>query len=116
MGEGQPRADMATNGPTPPPSERDLAELTALADGTAKGRTRRRIEQRVAASPELQAALERQRKAVSALAVTREVFAPAGLRARVGAERRERAPAMRRQRFRLAGGVAMAGAAAALIV
>jgi anti-sigma factor RsiW len=107
---------MATNGPNPQPSERDLAALAALADGTAQGRARRRIEAKVAASPELQAALERQRQAIAVLAVTRDVYASAGLRARIGAERRERAPVMRRRRISMAGGVAIAGAAAALIV
>jgi hypothetical protein len=107
---------MATNGPTDQPTDRDLAAVAALADGSARGRARRRIEASVAASPQLQAALERQRQALMALAVTHDVYAPAGLRARVAAERRERAPAMRRQRFSLAGGVAIAGAAAALII
>ena len=107
---------MAAEEPTSKISDRDLAELAALADGSLRGRRRRALEQRVAASPELESALERQREAIAALAVTREVYASAGLRARVEAERRERAPAMRRQRFSLAGGVAMAGAAAALII
>jgi len=93
------------------PEDRDAAELTALADGTLSGRRRRLLQERVAGSPEMRAELERQRRAVSALRSV-DVAAPAGLRARVEAEReRARRPARRR---RLALGGALVGAAAAV--
>ena len=85
------------------------AELTALADGSLTGRRRRRLEERVAAAPALRVEVERQRSAVVALRSV-ALAAPAGLRARVAAERdRARRPARRR---RTALGGALAGAVA----
>jgi hypothetical protein len=66
--------------------DRTLADLTALADGTLRGRRRARLEAEVARSPELQGALERQRRAVAALRSVEE-RAPASLRERVEAAR-----------------------------
>jgi hypothetical protein len=92
------------------PNDPEHSELTALADGTLSGRRRRRLEERVASEPGLRPELERQRLAVAALRST-ELAAPAGLRARIEAEReRARGPARRR---RLALGGALAGVAAA---
>src|SRR5215211_6393192 len=68
------------------PNDAEHSELTALADGTLSGRRRRRLEERVASEPGLRAELERQRLAVAALRSS-ELAAPAGLRARIEAER-----------------------------
>jgi hypothetical protein len=94
--------------------ERTLRELTQLADGTLRGARRAALEERIRTSPELAAALERQRAAVTALRGL-EVAAPAGLRERVEAERRRPSAPVRRRRFALAGGLAAATAAAALV-
>ena len=93
--------------------ERAERQLAALADGALGDRERAAIEARVRESPELAAALERQRASVAALGALRgELAAPAGLRARIEAERsRPSAPVRRR---RLAFGGALAGAAAAV--
>jgi hypothetical protein len=94
---------------------RDVAELAALADGSLAPERRAALEARVAASSELAERLAEQERA---LALTRsaaaEVEAPAGLRARVAAERRAgRAP--RTRRFVLVGAAAAAATAAAAV-
>jgi anti-sigma factor RsiW len=61
-------------------SERDL---TALADGSLPASRRPRIERAVAASPQLQADLAAQRRALAALAAASEERAPSVLRARL---------------------------------
>jgi hypothetical protein len=100
------------------PSDDDrIAELTALADGTLRGRRRRRLVAELERSPQLAEALAKQRRAVDALRSV-ESRAPAGLRARVDAERRERGA--RRsgawlRRPALAGGLAAAAAFALLL-
>jgi hypothetical protein len=92
------------------PQDPEHSELTALADGTLSGRRRRRVEERVAREPQLRAELDRQRLAIDALRSV-DLPAPAGLRARIEAEReRVRGPA---RRPRLALGGALAGAVAA---
>ena len=78
-------------------ADAELAELAALADGTLAPQRRAALEARVEASPELADLLAEQQRA---LAFTRdaadEVEAPAGLRARVEAQRgRRRVPAAR---------------------
>jgi hypothetical protein len=80
--------------PFPP----DEAELAALADGSLAPERRAELEARVEASPELAERLAEQRRAVAlARAAAAEVDAPAGLRARIEAQRRaRRAPARRR--------------------
>jgi hypothetical protein len=91
--------------------ERTQRELAALADGSLRGEPRNALEARLADSPELRGALERQRSAAAALQGL-DIAAPAGLRSRIEAERpRARAP---RHRRRLAFGGALAGAAAAI--
>jgi Anti-sigma-K factor rskA len=95
---------------------RDVAELAALADGSLAPDRRAELEAQVAASSELADRLAEQERA---LALTRgaatEVEAPAGLRARVAAERRAgRAP--RTRRFVLVGAAAAATAAAAVAI
>jgi hypothetical protein len=87
------------------------AELTALADGTLRGRRRARLLAEVGSSPELAERFEKQRRAVAALRSVDE-RAPAWLRARVEPERKRR---RRPLSLPLAGGLA-AGAAFALIL
>jgi hypothetical protein len=94
--------------------ERTMRELTQLADGTLSGAKRTALEERIRTSPELSAALERQRTAVAALRGL-DVAAPPGLRARVEGERQRPSAPVRRRRVALAGGLAGAAAAAALV-
>jgi anti-sigma factor RsiW len=104
--------------------EDHFTELTALADGTLSARRRRRLEAELERSPELAEALAKQRRAVDALRSV-EARAPAGLRARVEAERRERGarrPGVARggpgawlRRPAFAGGLAAAAAFALLL-
>jgi hypothetical protein len=87
------------------------AELTALADGTLRGRRRARLLAEVGRSPELAEQFERQRRAVAALRSVDE-RAPAWLRARVEPERgRPRSPVS----LPLAGGLAAAAAFALIL-
>jgi hypothetical protein len=88
--------------------DRDLADVAALADGSLPEERRAEVERRVAASPELSASLERQRRAVEAVRAA-AVPAPAGLRARL-----ERSRAARRRPVGIALG--LAGAAAAILL
>jgi anti-sigma factor RsiW len=69
-------------------SEAELAELCALADGTLPVERRPAVESRVAASPELQELLERQRRVVAATQALADEPAPASLQAAVEAGRR----------------------------
>jgi hypothetical protein len=103
--------DSSHNGEIDERTERELAQL---ADGRLAGRRREALEARVASSPALRIALERQRSVATALRGL-EVDAPAGLRARVGAERRAPSPPVRRRRFAIAGALAAGAAAAALV-
>jgi hypothetical protein len=95
------------------PGDDRLAELTALADGTLRGRRRARLLAEIGRSPELAEQLEKQRRAVAALRSVDEP-APAWLRSRVEPERGRR---RRRISFSvpLAGGLA-AGAAFAVLL
>src|SRR5918997_1542560 len=88
-----------------------LAELTALADGTLRGRRRARLLAELSSSPQLAERFEKQRRAVAALRSVDE-RAPAWLRARVEPERRRRGF---RVSMPLAGGLA-AGAAFAILL
>lgn len=90
--------------------ERDLADLTALADGSLPEERRPEVERRVAASHELSGLLARQRRALETVRGA-AVPAPAGLRARVEAER-----AHRRRPVGAAAGLAAAAAGAGLLV
>jgi anti-sigma factor RsiW len=92
-------------------SEREMAELAALADGTLAPERRAEVEARVAASPELQELLERQRRSVAATRALAEEPAPESLREAV--EARLGGPEPRRRRgMRLAPRLALAGALA----
>jgi hypothetical protein len=95
-------------------SERDQRDLVALADGTIDGRKRDALEARIAESPELQTALERQRAALTALRSLDELAVPAGLRAQLSAERSTPSRQVRRRRFAIGGVLAGAAAAVAL--
>jgi Anti-sigma-K factor rskA len=96
----------------------DEAELAALADGSLAPERRAALEARVDASPELAERLAEQRRAVSlAQAAATEVEAPAGLRARVEAQRgARRAPNRRRFAVVAAAGVAALAVALPLTV
>jgi hypothetical protein len=93
---------------------REIAELAALADGSLPPERRAALEVQVAASPELAERLAEQQRAVAlARSAASEVEAPAGLRARIDAERRSRRARVP-QRFVLAGTAAVAIAAVAV--
>jgi hypothetical protein len=89
--------------------ERDLADVTALADGSLPEGRRAEVERRVAGSPELSAMLERQHRALHAVRAA-AVPAPPSLRARVGAA------AAPRRSPPLVAALGLAGAAAAALV
>jgi hypothetical protein len=96
-------------------SEREMAELCALADGTLPSDRRAAVEARVASSPELQELVDRQRRAVTATRALASEPAPASLREAVEARRqalnRRRGPASR-----LVPRLAVAGALATALV
>jgi hypothetical protein len=91
---------------------REIAEISRLADGTLADERRAEVEARIAASGELAEAYAHERRAVELLRSARERDrAPAGLRARIEAER----PSARtRARRRVTYGGALAGALAAV--
>jgi hypothetical protein len=93
--------------------ERTRRELARLADGSLRGRARAELEARVATSPSLRAALERQRAGLTALRGL-EMDAPARVRAKVEAERATPSRRVRRGRLGIAAGLAGAAAAIAL--
>jgi anti-sigma factor RsiW len=95
-------------------SEREIAELCALADGTLPAERVAAVEARVAASPELQELVQRQRRALAATRALASDPVPDSLRSSVEAHRR---PAARRRRaLGLAPRLALAGALAAAVV
>lgn len=105
---------MASRADHTPPTATELAELSALADGTLDPARRAEVQARVQASPELTALYERERMVVDALHEVRATErAPARLRARIDASRPSRRTVSRR-RFVYAGGVAAALAAVVL--
>jgi anti-sigma-K factor RskA len=88
-------------------------ELAALADGSLPADRRCPLEEQVSVSPELADLLAEQERAVAlAWSAAVEVSAPAGLRARIEAQRRA-SRARRRRRVRL--GLAAAAAAVAAV-
>lgn len=96
------------------PTAAELADLSALADGTLDPGRRAEVEARIAASPQLSALYERERRVVTALHQARgSERAPAALRARIEAARPSRRTVARR-RFAYAGGLAGALAVVAL--
>src|SRR5436190_4752063 len=72
-------------------SERDFADLCALADGSLPAERRAEVEARVAASPELQELVDRQRKAVARTQALESEPVPASLEAAIEKQRRPRA-------------------------
>jgi anti-sigma factor RsiW len=111
---------MATDEQHPTPTQ--MAEISALADGTLDPARRSEVAARVAASPELSERLERERRVVAVLHEARSRDrAPAALRARIEADRRSRgAPVAARIRAgwtaATAGAVAVLAVALALII
>ena len=99
-------------------SERQMADLCALADGTLPADRQQAVEAWVAASPELQVLLERQRRSLSATRVAASEPVPPSLPAAVEAQLpKRRRDDMRRLVPRLAfGGAAAAAVAVALVV
>lgn len=107
---------MAAGADQTKPTARELADVSALADGTLDPSRRAEVEARVAASPELSALYARERRVVVALHEARAgERAPARLRARIEAARPTRRAAARRK-FTYAGALAGALAAAALVL
>jgi len=99
-------------------SAEEMADLSALADGTLPAERRAAVEARVAASPELRALVERQRRAVVATGAAASEPVPASLQAAV--EERVRGGRQRRSRAgglvpRLAFGAAAAAVAAVVL-
>jgi anti-sigma factor RsiW len=94
-------------------SEHEIAELSALADGTLPPDRVAAVEARVAASPELRELVDRQRQAVAATRMLADEPVPDSLSSSFEAHRRARA--RRRPALRLAP-VALAGAVVAAVV
>jgi anti-sigma factor RsiW len=91
-------------------TQRELDDLSALADGTLDPARRHAVEARIAASPELGALYQRERRVLAALYEARATErAPAALRARLEAARPRRRTVARR---RIAYGGGLAGALA----
>jgi hypothetical protein len=105
---------MGSRAEQPQPTATELADLSALADGTLDPARRAGVQARIQASPELTALYERERLVVDALHQARATErAPARLRESIDAARPSRKTAARR-RFVYAGGVA--GALAAIVL
>jgi anti-sigma factor RsiW len=101
-------------------TSQQIADLSALADGTLDDARRPEVEAMIARSPELQQLYERERRVVEVLHEARATErAPAHLRARIDAQRPSSRVAIRRRiQFggALAGCLAAAAAALALVL
>jgi hypothetical protein len=96
------------------PSRRELADLSALADGTLDAARRAEVQARVSASPQLTELYAHERRSVELLHRARERDrAPAALRARIEAARPGTAS---RARWRVGYGGALAGALAVIVL
>jgi hypothetical protein len=105
---------MASRADQTKPTATELADLSALADGTIDPARKADVEARIAASPDLSALYERERRVVDALHQVRATErAPASLRTKIEASRPSRRTAARR-RFAYAGTAAAALAAVVL--
>ena len=105
---------MASRADQTKPTAAELADLSALADGSLDPARKADVEARIAASPELSALYAQERRVVDALHHARATErAPERLRAKIDASRPSRATAARR-RFAYAGAAAAALAAVAL--
>src|SRR5579862_6782223 len=80
---------------SPKPTARDLADLSALADGSLDPSREHAVRAMIASSPQLRARYERERQAVEALNAVRADRAPDRLRARIEAQRRAATPQRR---------------------
>jgi hypothetical protein len=90
---------------------KQMADISALADGSLDPSRRDAVQARIAGSPDLTARYERERRVVELMAAARAERAPASLRARIEAAR----PTARAQtRRRLVFGGSLAGAIAAV--
>lgn len=98
------------------PGPDELSELAALADGTLGAERRAEVEARVAASPELQELVERQRRAILATQALATDYPSPALQATVQAHRRSLPKRLPVPRLALAGSLAAAAAVAAAIV
>ena len=96
--------------------ERTERELAALADGRLDQPQRDALEARIASSPALAAALERQRTGLAALRALEPAGAPLALRERIEAERASPSRPVRKRRLQAFGALAGAAAAAALVI
>jgi hypothetical protein len=96
------------------PTRRELADLSALADGSLTPERRDEVQARIASSPELSALYANERRVVELLDEPRnQPPAPPALRARIDAQRPTNAA--RRRRTAVYGG-ALAGALAAVVL
>jgi hypothetical protein len=92
---------------------KQVADISALADGTLDPARRDEVQAWIAGSPDLTALYDRERRVVAFLAVARSERAPASLRARIETSRSS--PRVRtRRRLAFGGGVAAALAVVAL--
>jgi hypothetical protein len=100
------------------PSPTELADLSALADGSLDPSRRQAVEDRIAGSLHLRARYEREQAAVEALQQAAAEPAPARLRMRLEAQRASRVAAPQRKTpyAVLAGTLAVAAAALALLL
>jgi anti-sigma factor RsiW len=93
-------------------STEELAELSALADGTLPVEKRSEVEARIAASPELQELVERQRRSLLAMQALAAEDVPVSLQAAVEAQH----PSERRRRRLLTSRLVLACAAVAAAI
>jgi hypothetical protein len=105
---------VASPADTPNLNRAELAELSALADGTLDPARRAEVQARIDGSPELSALYEREQRVVAMLHDARAADrAPSGLRARIDAQRPSNAMRARR---RIGYGSALAGALAVVVL
>src|SRR5262245_15904336 len=99
-------------------TDREMAELCALADGSLPDERRTAVEAWIAADPALRELLDRQRRAVAATQALADDPVPASLQAAVNARRPTRRPRPRRlvPRLALVGAVALVVAVIAALL
>ena len=100
----------------PAMGRRDLADLSALADGSLPAGRRAEVEARIAASPGGGALLDAERRAVETLRRAAPVRAPSSLRERIAADRARAGRAPRQRRAVLGGALATAAAVIVLVL
>ncbi len=98
------------------PTHTELADLSAMADGSLDPSRRQAVEDRIARSLHLRGLYEREHTAVEALQQAAAERAPARLRMRLEAQRASRATRLRRRPAYAAMAGALACAAAALVL